>query len=232
MTRWWIADTHANHPNIIRYCSRPWMEPGDLDAAGMWVSPEIAFLRAEQMNAALIQKANDRVKKEDTVVCVGDFACRGGERGVQGLHIKPAELLEKLNGTWVLLEGNHDPGNSVKSVCDFMSCRIGLFRVGVQHRPLYDDATYRKWLAGTDEERAANPWRERMSEEVREKSIAHARYCLEQFNFMICGHVHNAWHTKMIAGVWHVNVGVDVNRYMPVNDMEVLNIFQRAKKGA
>ena len=48
-----------------------------------------------------------------------------------------------------------------------------------------------------------------------------------QFDFMLCGHVHQAWHTKKIAGIWHINVGVDVNRYMPINDQEVLQIFEK-----
>ena len=47
---------------------------------------------------------------------------------------------------------------------------------------------------------------------------------------MICGHIHNAWKVKQVAGLWHVNVGVDVNRYMPINDQEVLQIFEKAKR--
>jgi calcineurin-like phosphoesterase family protein len=51
------------------------------------------------------------------------------------------------------------------------------------------------------------------------------------FDFIICGHVHNNWKVRKIAGIWHVNVGVDVNRYMPINDVEVALIYEKAVKG-
>ena len=232
MIRFWTADTHYNHANIAKYCNRPQVKDGDLNPDGSWVSPEIAFQRAEQMNTMLMRESNQRVKPGDQVICVGDFACRGGERGVQGLHIKPAELLAQLHGTWTLVYGNHDENNGVKETCDFLSLRMGKYEVGVQHRPLYDDAAYQKWLSGSAEDRNANPWREKMSPKMREKQADHARYCADHFDFMICGHVHNAWKVKKIAGIWHVNVGVDVCRYMPISDVEVMQVYEKAIKGA
>ena len=231
MIRWRYSDTHFNHPNILRYCNRPQLKPGDLDVSGKWVSPEIAFQRAEKMNADFIRNCNQRVKPDDTVVCVGDFSCRGGEKGVQGLHLPPAEILAQLNGTHVVIAGNHDAQNGVKSVANFMSCEIAKYRVGVQHRPLQDEEAYLKWKALSPAEKAANPWRDRMSDQWREHEFIHASYCRKQFDFMICGHVHNAWKVKKVAGIWHVNVGVDVNRYMPIDDQEVVQIYEKAVKG-
>ena len=230
MIRWFTSDQHYNHPNIIKYTQRPQLKPGDLDASGKWISPEIAFQRAEKMNSDLMRDCNQRVKSDDTVVCVGDFSCRGGEKGVMGLHIKPSEILEKLNGNWVIVGGNHDDQNGVKSVCDFMSCEIAKYRVGVQHRPLMDEDAYNQWLKKSDSERAANPWRDRMSGRQREREFVHASYCRHQFDFIICGHVHNAWKVKKVAGIWHINVGVDVNRYMPINDTEVALLYEKAVK--
>jgi len=232
--RWWISDTHVNHPNILKYCGRPMLKSGDLDSAGRWISSEIAFQRAEEMNAILIRNANSRVKAEDTVVCVGDFACQGGEKGTAGLHVKTADLLARLNGTWVLMEGNHDKTNGVKPVCNFMSCRIANYRVGVQHIPLYDEdllnAAHDKWLLLSDEEKELDPWRDRLDEEQKARAKVHAEYCRQSFDFMLCGHIHTAWHVMKIAGLWHVNVGVDANRFMPINDSEVLGLFQQAKR--
>ena len=231
MNRWWCADLHVGHANICKYCHRPQLKSGDLDASGNWVSPEIAHLRAEQMSAALVRDANMRVKPEDTVICVGDFACRGGEKGVEGMRKNGAYWLEQLNGPWVIVAGNHDEQNSVKTTCDFMSLRLGKYYVGVQHRPLYDAEAYQKWANGSVEERNANPWREKMSNQMREKQAFHAQYCLANFDFMICGHVHDAWKVKKVAGIWHVNVGVDVCRYMPISDQEVMLIYDKALKG-
>lgn len=226
-----LTRTISIHPNIIKYTKRPQLKPGDLNPDGSWVSHEIAHLRAEQMNTMLIREANMRVKPEDTVVCVGDFACRGGEKGFMGAKTHPEEILKQLTGKWIIVAGNHDEQNGVKGVGYFMSCEIGKYRVGVQHRPLADEEVYRAWQALPHNERMANPWRDKMSDRHREREFYHAQYCRDMFDFMICGHVHNAWKTKKVAGIWHVNVGVDVNRYMPINDVEVALIYEKAVKG-
>jgi calcineurin-like phosphoesterase family protein len=231
MRRWFTADFHVIHPNIIKYAKRPQLKPGDLNEDGSWVSYEIAHLRAEQMNTMLIREANQRVHADDTVIHVGDFACRGGEKGFMGEKTHPKTILDQLNGNWVLIKGNHDECNSVKTVANFMSCEIAKYRVGVQHRPLQDEEAYLKWKALSPAEKAANPWRDRMSDQWREHEFIHASYCRRMFDFMICGHVHNAWKVKKVAGIWHVNVGVDVNRYMPIDDQEVVQIYEKAVKG-
>lgn len=230
MTRFWIADIHANHPNIALYCNRPWLKPWMLTPENKWVSPEAAFECAEKMNEGLKRSINSRVKPEDKVVCVGDFACRGGEKGVQGLHISPSEFLSQLNGKWVIVAGNHDNQNSVKTDCDFMSVSIGTYEAGVQHRPLFDVEAYDRWLKKPHSEREATPWR--MSQRMIEQQIRHTEYCRASFDFMIVGHVHEKWHVKKISGIWHINVGVDVNRYMPINDVEVINIFEKTVREA
>ena len=78
---WYIADTHFFHKNIIRYCDRP-------------------FNDVEEMNNAMIENWNKKVKKSDSVYILGDFAfCNGPTAN---------ELLDKLNGKKFLIKGNHD----------------------------------------------------------------------------------------------------------------------------
>jgi len=206
--RFWIADTHFNHPNILKYCTRPQLKAGDLDEQGNWMSVEIAALRAEQMNTMLIRNANSRVKEDDRVICVGDFACKGGEKGVPGLHIPSAQILSSLNGRWTIVEGNHDDNNGVKADCEFMTVSIGRMKAAVRHRPLMDEGMKGK-----------------MHPKAYDKEMDTSEYCRRTVDVVICGHVHNSWHTKKIAGIWHVNVGVDVNRYMPITDSELINII-------
>ena len=215
--RFWTADTHFNHPNIIRYCNRPQLKIGDLLDDGSWISGELAVERTIQMNKALIRDANMRVKMEDTVISVGDFACKGGEKGVAGLNVKPIELLCSCNGKWILVEGNHDDNNGVKADCSFMETTIGKYRVGVQHRPLLETG-------------CEFQGKYRIPDWKIKRELFHAEYCRKMFDFVICGHVHNAWQYKVIAGILHINVGVDVNRYMPINDTEVVAIYEKAKK--
>lgn len=222
MTRWNIGDLHANHANICCYCNRGIVKPGDLDAEGKWVSTEISHQRALEHNAMLKRGICARVKPEDIVYCVGDAACKGGERGTAGLHKTWAEFLSELPGHWVIVSGNHDLRNKVRCDCEYLERNVCGLSVGTQHRPLFDLPMYEQGL------REGNT---PIPTEELERMVRHTRYCVEHHAFMITAHVHEKWHVKKIAGIWHVNVGVDVNRYMPVNDNEVLRLYHKALKG-
>ena len=76
-----IADTHFNHENIIKYCNRP-------------------FENANQMNEYVVQKWNGTVRPVDTVYHLGDVGF-GTQEQLKG-------LIGRLNGTKILLIGNHD----------------------------------------------------------------------------------------------------------------------------
>jgi len=77
-----IADTHFGGENIIRYENRP-------------------FANAAEMDEKLIENWNRIVEKEDTVYVLGDFSDYADAK-------KEAEILGKLNGTKILVMGNHD----------------------------------------------------------------------------------------------------------------------------
>ena len=76
------SDTHFNHSNIIKYCSRP-------------------FLDVTEMNTALINNWNKTVSKNDLVIHLGDFAF-----GKSISNIK--SIFDQLNGDIILILGNHD----------------------------------------------------------------------------------------------------------------------------
>ena len=80
MTTFFTADEHYYHPNIIRYCGRP-------------------FTDAEHMTRELVARHNAVVKPADEVIHVGDFTL--DERR---LH----EVLPQLHGRHRLVYGNHD----------------------------------------------------------------------------------------------------------------------------
>lgn len=54
MNKWFIADTHFSHFNIIRYTGRP-------------------FSNVEEMDQTLIRNWNSLVEDEDLVFFLGDF---------------------------------------------------------------------------------------------------------------------------------------------------------------
>ena len=77
-----IADTHFGGENIRRYENRP-------------------FENAAEMDEKLIENWNRVVTPEDTVYVLGDFSDYADTK-------KEAEILVKLNGTKILVMGNHD----------------------------------------------------------------------------------------------------------------------------
>lgn len=129
------ADVHLGHGNIVKYARRPELRPGDLDAMGNWISQAVMEKRAHQMNERLIAKWNSRVKPEDTVIHVGDFCCKGNERGVPGSKTKAKEWLGRLNGTKILLMGNHDDNNGLNTRMVDLRVRLGHYNMLLTHDP-------------------------------------------------------------------------------------------------
>jgi calcineurin-like phosphoesterase family protein len=84
-----VSDTHYGHHNIIRFCSRP-------------------FKNAPEMDAALIERWNQRVSNADTVYFLGDFAFAPQSRIIEVLgllnfkemFIVPGNHDEKLRSMW------------------------------------------------------------------------------------------------------------------------------------
>ena len=75
------SDTHFSHTNIIKYCNRP-------------------FANAAEMNEAIIERWNSVVGPNDIVIHCGDFAL--------GPSSDMDAIVSRLNGSIVLILGNHD----------------------------------------------------------------------------------------------------------------------------
>nr|WP_166873197.1 metallophosphoesterase [Salinibacterium sp. ZJ450] len=82
MATWWTSDTHFSHPNIIRYCRRP-------------------FADVAEMNRELIARWNHVVAPGDVVWHLGDLSL--------GVQIEEQVMMTAaLNGIRRLVPGNHD----------------------------------------------------------------------------------------------------------------------------
>lgn len=104
---WVTADHHFNHKNIIKYCKRP-------------------FKTVEEMNEFMIKKWNEKAKKEDLVIHLGDF-CLGNKEKIR-------EVRKRLNGTIILIKGNHD--KAVKEDFIIINGNIQIENFLFSHRPL------------------------------------------------------------------------------------------------
>jgi calcineurin-like phosphoesterase family protein len=177
---------HYGGAGISEYASRPFKSP-------------------DEMNRRLILNNNMRVKPEDRVFCVGDFACYGKEKGKDGLRVNPTEYLDQLQGRYFIVEGNHDKNNRVKTDAKFLFMNIGPYRAFLTHYPT--DSSVNKIIN-------SEFWREIV------------RFAVFNTDFAVNSHVHDSWKYKVCNqfGRRYVNfnVGVDVNRYMPISEQEVI----------
>ena len=108
MNQWFTADTHFGDKKIIHLAHRP-------------------FKNVDTMDRILIQNWNARVKPEDIVYHIGDFCYRGVS--------KYSKYLEKLNGTIIVIKGNHDRNNGVKTILESATIKHGGHRLYLVHRP-------------------------------------------------------------------------------------------------
>lgn len=117
MAKYFTADLHLNHANIIKLCNRP-------------------FNSCREMDEVIVERINERVKPKDELWVVGDFAF--GKGISDQLYVQ--KLFRSINGHKHLVVGNHDPGWIRKlgwrSVHDAMALRDSGFRVFMFHYPL------------------------------------------------------------------------------------------------
>lgn len=119
MINYFISDTHFFHYNIIKYCNRP-------------------FKSLEEMNETIIQNWNKRVKPEDTIFHLGDLAFKYAPSETPDAPKKGVEqILSRLNGKIILLEGNHDTRNGAKTIIETMVINHGGYKIFLTHNPNY-----------------------------------------------------------------------------------------------
>jgi len=181
MNIWFTADTHFDHTNILKYCNRP-------------------FKDTEHMNERLIKNWNARVKKEDTVYHLGDFCFKErGERNAQYWE-------DQLNGKIIVVKGNHDSHNTVKTVLTAALIEIGGKQIMLQHHPVWTPHEVPDFCQMVFCGHVHNKWK-----------FQHITYPpMEGVK---------EWLTRIPM----VNVGVDVWNFMPVDINEIMKEYHRWK---
>lgn len=112
---YFTSDLHLFHANIIKYCNRP-------------------FETVSEMNDKIIENWNKTIKnKSDIVYILGDVSF--------GHPRHTLEILNKLNGTKILIKGNHDKNcNSIAhaflAMRDYYEIYCGQIPIIMFHYPL------------------------------------------------------------------------------------------------
>ena len=91
--KFYIADCHFGHKNIIDFDSRP-------------------FADVSEMDEKLIENWNLVVKKNDIIYVLGDF--------IWAKESQWPNYLERLKGQIVLIKGNHDPASLSSSTKEYL----------------------------------------------------------------------------------------------------------------
>ncbi len=187
MKRLFTADWHVGHHHILQYEKRP-------------------FKSAIHMIDQYIARANQMVKEDDIVYHVGDFACYGRERGEEGLRIKAKDILDQLNGTWIMIEGNHDSSNKVKAHADCLTTTIAKIPTVLSHFP--SDIFYDK--------------------------VAKHNCMIDKNNveLWICGHVHGKFKYFFDEknNILNINVGMDVWNHCLVKETALIVYVQKLRQ--
>ena len=112
---YYIADMHFGHANVIKFDNRPWET-------------------VEEMENALVERWNARVKPGDTVYILGDFCWQKEPEWIR--------ILNRLNGGKVLIVGNHDIHGSAtlrqmfQDVKEYKEIKDNGRRVVLSHYPI------------------------------------------------------------------------------------------------
>jgi len=183
------SDWHIGHEKVISYSNRP-------------------FNNVDHMSETLIKRYNSTVPKNGVCYFLGDM----GFCSKEILH----KVISSLNGTKVLVLGNHDKKTQGMYNLGFDVVMYGATlliankRVTLSHCPLL--GVYREVV---DKDKGVN-WHGDIKESRKIFT------CSDEGQYHLHGHIHspNSNKSEKIAGKQY-DVGVDANKFTPVSESQI-----------
>jgi len=183
------SDWHLGHKNIIPYCGRP-------------------FDSVERMNWTIVENHNEVVRPQDVVYVLGDVALGKIEESLS--------WVERMNGTLILLFGNHDRGFS------------GHKKVRPRDLTLYTDVGFtivdEQLPLVIDDRHFGLMCHFPYQGDSHDKDRFDAQRPVDRGGWLFHGHVHNKWWVRGRQ----INVGVDVNDFKPVHVSKIVEVMDAA----
>lgn len=178
---WVTSDTHFEHARIIELSNRP-------------------FTSTEEMNETMIERWNEVVGSDDTVIHTGDLS--------MGSLPKSLALTERLNGHRFLIPGNHDRvsrafdrGKSIERFTSVYEAAGWTILPEVIEMTVADRPVLLSHYPYDGDSRPDRPDR-------------HAHIRAQDTGLpIIHGHVHGEWAVRGRQ----FNVGVDIHNFRPVH---------------
>jgi len=192
------ADYHLGHKNIITYDNRP-------------------FRDVHHMHQVLINNYNSTISKDSICYFLGDM-------GMCSTDIVKS-VLDHLNGTKVLILGNHDKGINAMYRAGFAAVMYGMYlqianeQVSLTHCPLRK--TIREDVSGMKGAKDGEAWHG----ESRNNKFS----ITDNGQFHLHGHVHSKSENKILNRQF--DVGVRANNYTPVNISAIERWIASAMRG-
>jgi calcineurin-like phosphoesterase family protein len=185
------SDWHLFHENVIKYDERP-------------------FKDIHHMHQVLINNYNATVPVNGICYFLGDMGWFKGERAKEQMK----EIISQLNGTRILILGNHDKGMTAMYECGFdvVLYTASLFIAGqivtLSHCPLR--GVFRESIEGMKGGREGDNWH---------GETKHKQFSVPDYGqFHLHGHIHSGpANKKDIRTNRQWDVGVAGNNYRPVS---------------
>lgn len=176
---YFTSDLHFGHTAVLSFCDRPWTD-------------------TEEMEKALITRINSRVGPDDTLVVVGDAFFTGST--------VRSDILSRINGTKILVQGNHDKGKTQIDGFDLtvqsMELLIAGQRVSVSHYPFKPERF-----------KLRMPWWKAMVCDIENLVRFYHKRLKDEGQYLIHGHTHSR--KKFEGRLLHV--GCDAWNWYPIS---------------
>lgn len=188
-----ISDLHLGHKNIIRYCDRP-------------------FNSVSEMDEKLIRNWNRKVGPQDTVLYGGDLSLKSPTTGI--------EYVNRLNGEFVLLRGNHDGFDKWRTPFPVLEAEYFTYNHHGEKFTFY----YSHW---------PEDYQEKTNRDDNRKEPAYSKPPEWFDGFNIHGHVHNNDVDAFPFVDFRertVNVGADLLSFTPISLDELVEILKQEER--
>jgi calcineurin-like phosphoesterase family protein len=197
------ADYHLGHGRINEYACRPFSSP-------------------EEANTRIIANHNMRIKPDDRFHHVGDFCFKSGLN-----CMKADDWLKQLNGHKIMIRGNHDNNNSLKTVIECIYVTFANQRMKLVHKPEHSDPAVDINLVG----HVHQAWRIRTFKQHYDiiESLVYNKLDkpsdrLDLVRFLDVQKPNRNSDTVLL------NVGLDVQNYMPITLDEAVGQVSRFRR--
>lgn len=199
MRRFFISDTHFYHANILKFGQRN------------------QFANLEEMHEHLINSWNRVVHKKDVVYVVGDFSF--------GDYEQTKVILDRLNGSKVLVLGNHDL-KSKRHISRKQFYEMGFIEVADELIIKLSNAqsVYLKHY----------PYKEsvlkKIARKLRGSKESYRAYHQLYPARTAMWHIHGHHHGQTMVHGNEINVSCETLKYKPISESEIVRIMNEAER--